>query len=603
MRIVIILLCVMLPASLANAAAYTIGGRCHFLNDEDLTQVRGNDHNFPGGTLVQLLQGNDVVAETLVGADGRYSFYVETAPTSDFRVRMHLKTMRGLNPRKGRVHLLARFEILFFGYHDHDWYFDTNPFEMASADASNHLELELFFGRNTDGDTSPTLGSGTGVLREWTINNYSSYNEQETVLARCAAVMLIIDKMHRDVSGSGKIVDYGDRNGQATQGQQVYHPAEGFERFAGGFASPQFNWDIHLQERNLRVSTASHEYSHVIHYHTTSLNISDLSEEFWGHNHDKETNPKVAYAEGWADYASAAFIESHQWLVSATSDVSNPATGRFWWKGKDNNGTDNSGEIVEGAVARTFWNVSPSGGFLARIEPVWRVIRHDGTTTAGRNGRKTFEDFYDTWMAVNTSEAERRKLRQKANIEGIVYSRLYLDKYARNLNGDLNGMRDEAWVSAKSRFTLKPLDEGDLDLVEDVDEVVTHADFQVHLTGRQTKFDYGAGDLSDAAIVNYTRWRRFALDSTKNDGFTGTLDAAAMNLGNKFYVIRGTVIRDNVPPLTNTYCADTFAGPVLGNDDASGKTTAEHYHSEEIIYQVKVDKVAVKAVQRKPAAN
>ena len=111
MRFGFILFLILLLDSFAHGAVYTIGGRCHFLNDEGTSEVRGDDHNFPEGTLLQLFQGNSVVDETLVGIDGRYSFTIDTAPTAEMRVRVHLWTMRSLSPRKGRVHMRGRFKL------------------------------------------------------------------------------------------------------------------------------------------------------------------------------------------------------------------------------------------------------------------------------------------------------------------------------------------------------------------------------------------------------------------------------------------------------------------------------------------------------------
>jgi hypothetical protein len=149
---------------------------------------------------------------------------------------------------------------------------------------------------------------------------------------------------------------------------------------------------------NYAFSDIHHETGHWIAYKAYG-NASPPGSGVVPHSNDMETNEGHAICEGWADYVA---------YLTAAPDNKNKFTGDFktWWRGRDKTGTNNAGDIVEGAVWRIWATVGDFAG-------TFKTLRDDDP--------KHFKKWVDgygadkSWSINSTFQACQEN--------GIVYTR------------------------------------------------------------------------------------------------------------------------------------------------------------------------------------
>lgn len=613
---------ILISTCIASSATYTVTGTIEFKHDTN-TSIKDIGTNtsdgkipFPINTHINFVtaDGDNLVKRGMaVNDDGLYSITVTVDPTTAYKLKVHLETIKDLTNNYKRVNVNGITPL------EQDWWFRTNSFKFQDADPNtNTLMLDLFVGNESDSDVP--ISSGAGTMREMYVKNGVSSNYDEDEVAKLATTLLLVDTAYREIDASGKIPWLGTRHDADEHGQMVFCPPNLESSFSFGICWPT-SFDIFLQPSALNYLTVIHEFGHSVCWYTTSWELSDLIAEMWDkHEFDKETDTKIAFAEGWANYFEAAFAETHDTLVydtytslSAVEDSS--GLYKDIWKGQDNNGTDNSGEIVEGAVAQVMWGSDASSStFTSKIEPVWAILREGATSLSSRNSRKTFEAFYDMWMTQysgSANAATRQKLRDACDTRGIVYSRMKMTKidpiYTTGQPANFINIENKKWVSAISKFKAEQMDDSSSELnCSDVDEVVRKVKFDVSSLSSSLPFSWLASPPSGTTGISDPNdagpWNNFA--NNASSPFEGELNAGTASLSNKYYLVRARVDEDGtVSP--ETFVSDNLKGPLLGTSDASNKTTARWWNDLGIFYQIKVDKVSpqIDSSGRFPPAN
>jgi len=147
-------------------------------------------------------------------------------------------------------------------------------------------------------------------------------------------------------------------------------------------------------------SDIHHETGHFVQYNAYGDQWPTHS---WNGNHwfDTESDEGFAILEGWAEYV-AYCTAPQDWK----NDLPNPGS-LTWWRGTDGTGTDNAGDIVEGALWRIWATLADFGGTLKVLiddEP-----DHIQAWLGGYGADQSWNNMEDTWNAFEEN--------------GIVYTR------------------------------------------------------------------------------------------------------------------------------------------------------------------------------------
>lgn len=532
---------------------------------------------------------------------GSFSILTNAEPTDAFRIRVYIQTLKDAGAGTPRVNV--------GGWESGDHWFETTDFTTARAAPGPPptLTVNIHVGSTVDAD---------GLI----LNGYdkrapllSCQPLGEEAYARFAVALVVVDEAYRLVEASGKLPWLGaSPHGDYSNGQRIWSPTSPFFSRTRGIAWPG-SFRIHLRYPDgLTLTDAAHEFGHVVHYHTTDVGLGDLFWEVLGHGYNEETDTHIAYCEGWAEYFEAMFRATSPLSAAHLYEVENPPAalpprGAYWhyWKGKDNDGTNNSGEIVEGAVAQTFWRFAPStGGFAASIEDVWAAVR-EGATAGSRNSRKTFKEFYDAVMVLQWGSPKQQVFRNICDVHGLVFSRMKLTEFEPVADsGNWTPAADNVWLSADSRLKAAPMTAEDLKVSAVVNAQLIG--FQIHAPGSATPYAWSSVPYTDLTGPTWGQAGNTFTDVAEGAAlsYRAVLDAAAAGLDNRYYMVRAAV----KPP--GLGAADEFVGPVLETitgspAEASGKGTAQWWRELGINYVVKIDKVKpkVETSGRKPAAN
>ncbi len=632
------IIAVALMSQIAYGEVHSLEGTLTFRHDYDAgikgTGAGSSPIPFPPDTLVELIKDGDVVAKALTDASGHYSISHDVSdPNDDYKLRIGIETIKwsdpnemGLSGHKERVNVNGKYVL------EHNWWMQTrNAFSFSDADPSTKtLTINAYVGDTSDSDSGITNHAAT-----FRVIDLNKEDTDEELARKLCALLIVVDTAYREVAQTNYITWLGTMHDQDDNGQKVFCPAGIEELFTGGICWPS-NFNIHIKQANGMAATAAHEFGHAVSYHTTSWGELDLADSHWPW---KETTSKLAYGEGWAEFFAALFIDTHTGLMDVTNPyvaydlafVENSPSpsypdGPYWkyWKGSSQSpsawdGTDNSGEIVEGAVAQVFWtHIAGAGGFTQRMDDVWAVLREGATGAGNRNSRKTLEDFYDTWMTTYAGAGgatKRQTFRDACESHGVVFVRMWMKKIEGvSGSGNSENAVDKLWVSAKSKFQVEQMDADDLQ-VSECDEDVTKVSFEISKKSQDSPFSWPS--VPEGDVLGVSNWDSFATDNTAGDGFWGELNASASGLGlkNHYYLVRGRAVEAGG---ANALYEDRLEGPFLRNDaaphtaDASGKTTAEWLELMRttilgtkvgVHHQVKVDAVAPTVVNRKPAGN
>jgi len=160
--------------------------------------------------------------------------------------------------------------------------------------------------------------------------------------------------------------------------------------------------------------TAAHEYGHTV--HSAAYNgLPGFTEK--DHTYNTETDEWTAIVEGWAEFFSSG-VTGETWIDNL-GDVEGEYWGDiagvpFWW-GREvgevdawRNENGKTGEIVEGAVAATFWDLydgpdmylnGDDDGINGRLLDVWAVFSEDDPTSMWNDDGDETDDFYHCWNA------------------------------------------------------------------------------------------------------------------------------------------------------------------------------------------------------------
>lgn len=570
----------------------------------------------PAGTVVELraeksLAGDPVLATVQVGANGQYSAeWTQNDTTApNLYLKVFMTTKKGDGTRK----------LFFSGHNDGDYihHFWTSKTFLASfrlpsvEDTKTYgMIVNLDFGANSDSDAFTDAGKNgqSANPADWPVadlkviegdrnlanDGFSTEERYRDIAANLRVLDMAFDAVEARLAavGKGGIMHYS---------QEIELPG-----ISGGFANP-VTWSIHIGWDTVDTLVPIHEYGHIVMY--LSIGGADgLVWEIFQHWTDKESNLSIAFYEGWAECFATTF-------AAATAGEYRPVANFYAeayalpnptyydhpvWKGDDKNGTDNSGEIVEGAVGRVFYELGGAHtAFTTSLEPVWSIWR-DYTSPQIDD----FEDFYDKYMAVTSAAATRQAFRTLCETNGIVYSRAKATRVASVAQRDnFVDAQDKVWVSAEGKIKAEQMSASNLK-VSAVDETAGKVAFEIWKgAGAATPINWTTVTYSN--LVAGTNWTQFA-DDTSGDGFYGVLNAASAGLANKYYPVRVRVLEDGS---ASTTTEDKCEGPVLDPqhawhvNDASGKNTATWWRDIGIMYQLKVDKEKPTVKERKPAAN
>lgn len=598
-RMAAVVLCVIcLSNSVYGAVTYKVRGTCKYV-DRTYTGVHtasASSVPVPEGIIIEIrgeesLAPDPVLATVRVGANGQYEAeWTEddtTAPNLYLKVFLQTKKADGTQ------------KIFMSGHNDGDYvhHFWTSKtflanFRQASV-AHGHtygLIVNLEFGANGGSDSFNATGKNAESANpaDWPVadlvtiegdrdlsnGGYSSEERYRDLAANLRVLDMAYDQVEAALVAAGK-------GSIMHRQQEVEVPG----MVAWGLANP-VSWSIHLGWDVVDTFIPIHEFGHIVMY--MSIGAADgLVWEIFGHFYFKETNLSIAFYEGWADFFAVSFAETTPSEYSGNPGywVSTPGA---YWKGEDNDGKDNSGEIVEGAVSRVFYDTTSSATtFAGRLEPVWKIWR-DNTSPVIND----FEDFYDQFLVSNSGASgasARQDFRDLCAVNGIVYSRAKMTRIA-SVAGQDNFVdaSDKLWVSAEGKIKAERMSASNLK-VSAVDEPTEKIGFEVWTTAGQATPITWSG-ISDANLITSSNWTAFASD-TSADGFYGVLNAGVTN---KYYPVRVRVLEDCT---ANTTTEDRCQAPVLGTN------TATWWYELGMMYQIKVDKEKPTVKERKPAAN
>jgi hypothetical protein len=145
-----------------------------------------------------------------------------------------------------------------------------------------------------------------------------------------------------------------------------------------------------------------HEYAHCIMYSLYGNKYPEPKCELFcpdPHYINSESGLGFAFTEGWANFMEA--------LLAPDCLIQLDIESNEWWKGEDGDGTNNHGQIVEGAIASVFWQIR--GDF----SNLWATL---GATSHPQH----MKDFWDGYM---TRVSNAQTFREICERNGIVYSR------------------------------------------------------------------------------------------------------------------------------------------------------------------------------------
>ena len=188
-----------------------------------------------------------------------------------------------------------------------------------------------------------------------------------------------------------------------------------------------FGWhsdsDIQIKEYYLLASTSIldndnnaraffHEFGHVIAYRANGGFATPQSAYIKSHNYNSETSETEAIDEGWAEFVSSCITAGFCEKV-INFDLDSPIWWRGGWGTSSPTGTDNSGEIVEGAIYRAWDTVN-------NFKEIFMVKMQDNPLTP-----KSFAEKYK----IRYSPVRYRNLLDAYAGNGIVYTRAKMDGF------------------------------------------------------------------------------------------------------------------------------------------------------------------------------
>lgn len=183
-------------------------------------------------------------------------------------------------------------------------------------------------------------------------------------------------------------------------------------------------------------NTISHEYAHAVMYETYGNKLPPggggihaiWSEEIYADDRWMPGNSGFALIEGWAEFMEAVMtgkdsvadispcdkegdgthgncnlINDSGWDTNCTGDTCYYNIEKNeWWMGGDYE-PDNTGAIVEGAIASIFWDIYDSnntdelngGGISDGFSKIWSIVREDHPNS--------ILEFWDRWFSTNDS--------------------------------------------------------------------------------------------------------------------------------------------------------------------------------------------------------
>jgi hypothetical protein len=320
--------------------------------------------------------------------------------------------------------------------------------------------------------------------------------------------------------------------------------------------------------------TIAHEYSHQVMYNLShnpmilDVLYAFIMGEIPSHYMVKESHPDTAMLEGWAEFIEWAFTGA-------------PAAGRNrFWLGEDGNGTNNSGEVVEGAVANALFDINAlvvAGNRALFTDIFWRTIEQNP---------EDVKEFHDVVMQLSSLTAARRQqIKDIFQDNGIVYSRLKLTQHSQGTGTMVDFGSGAAPISRTRQLRLiaKAMSASELHTntiprdVSDTDEV---------RRGHVEILTVPLANASDVAgintnLFNAANWRRFSTVGKNDQGeFIAQLDPSALGLAPGFYAIR-------VQGETTVGTLDHF-GPALPAGGAGALTTAAWHRNQGIVRVIQV---------------
>jgi hypothetical protein len=108
------------------------------------------------------------------------------------------------------------------------------------------------------------------------------------------------------------------------------------------------------------MSDIHHETGHFIQYNVYG-DAYPTHEYDGSHDFDDETDEGFAIMEGWAEYVASSSYTIPPDLPPNKYTPFEPGAD-VWWRGTDGTGTDNAGNIVEGAIFRTWATIDDFQG-------------------------------------------------------------------------------------------------------------------------------------------------------------------------------------------------------------------------------------------------
>lgn len=171
---------------------------------------------------------------------------------------------------------------------------------------------------------------------------------------------------------------------------------EGHIRLAGG---------DEFSEKNI-----IHEYVHAI--NSMLYGLPSYFEGVGGeHDLNYESSQRAAWIEAWPHFF-IAHILGREWVRLAKGKCIQDIENNLWYYGVDGDWRDNSGEVVEGAIASVLWDLSDGVGeddeFDGDLMTIWSVLKE-----------KRPVNFRQFWESFNGGQTFRRI----CETNGIVYSR------------------------------------------------------------------------------------------------------------------------------------------------------------------------------------
>lgn len=181
-----------------------------------------------------------------------------------------------------------------------------------------------------------------------------------------------------------------------------------------------------------------HEYAHTVMYNFYNSSYPHDPNHPCPDNHNNETvsPPPCALREGFAEFVSSLLAPDEVGRLSIETNQR--------WKGENEDGQDNSGEQVEGALASIWWDmVDPMTvpAPVVIVSPNPSVVVNTNTGDDDKDGLidsiqnvlgvfkdkdphpQNFKDFWDGYMAQQTDVNKRQAFRKISEQNGIVYSR------------------------------------------------------------------------------------------------------------------------------------------------------------------------------------